>query len=58
MRYQKTINLAENLTAILFENQHLVGASMVLVRSKVYDTQEVNILFTGDYNNKNSFLGR
>ena len=56
MRYQKTINLAENLTAILFENQHLVGASMVLVRSKVYDTQEVNILFTGDYNNKNSFL--
>ncbi len=55
-RYQKTINLGENLTAMLFENQHLVGASMVLIRSKVYDTQEVNILFTGDYNNKNSFL--
>lgn len=56
MRYQKTINLGENLTAMLFENQHLVGASMVLVRSNVYDSQEVNILFTGDYNNKNSFL--
>lgn len=54
--YQKTIRLEDNLTAILFENQHLVGASMVLLRSNVYQGNEVNVLFTGDYNNKNSFL--
>lgn len=56
VKYQKTINLGEGLTAIIFQNSHLVGASMVLFRSSVYNGDEVNILFTGDYNNKNSFL--
>lgn len=56
VKFQKTISLGENLTAILFENQHLVGSSMILIRSNVYNGDEVNILFTGDYNNKNSFM--
>ena len=56
VRYQKTIKLDNDLTAILFENQHLVGSSIILLRSNVYNGDEVNVLFTGDYNNKNSFL--
>ena len=56
VRYRKEINFGENLRAIFFENQHLVGSSMILIRSSVYNGDEVNVLFTGDYNNKNSFL--
>lgn len=56
VKYQKTIKLDDDLTAIIFENQHLVGSSIILLRSNVYNGDEVNILFTGDYNNKNSFL--
>lgn len=55
-KYRKTINLDDSLTAMIFENQHIVGASMLLIRSNVYNGDEVNILFTGDYNKTNSFL--
>ena len=56
VKYEKTISIGENVTATFFRNQHLVGSSMILIRSNVYNGDEVNVLFTGDYNNKNSFL--
>jgi metallo-beta-lactamase family protein len=53
--YEK-ICVHENVNLWFFPNGHLMGAAMVLVQIHYPGYQDVNILFTGDYNNKNMFF--
>ena len=39
-----------------FDNGHLVGACMVLVQISFPGYEDINLLFMGDYNNKNIFM--
>lgn len=45
-----------NVRLTFYENGHLVGASMVLVKISYPGYEDINIFFMGDYNNKNMFL--
>lgn len=39
-----------------FQNAHMPGAVIILVRAKYEGFESINTLFTGDYNDKNSFF--
>lgn len=58
--YEKTINLDENIKVTFFMNGHLPGASVILLQIKYREYnnhhEDINLLFTGDYNNKNMFF--
>ena len=54
--YEKTISLSKNIDVTFFKNGHLVGASFILVTIHYYGCDDINILFTGDYNNYNPFF--
>lgn len=45
-----------NIKVTFLINGHLVGAAMILVNICYPDYEDINILFTGDYNNKNIFF--
>lgn len=53
--FEETFKINDNIEATFFENGHLLGAALILIRAK-YDNEELNILFTGDYNNHNFFF--
>lgn len=53
--YNETIQINENVRVNLFENAHLPGAAVILVRISSPEYEDINLLFTGDYNNKNVF---
>lgn len=38
------------------KNGHLVGAALILVQISYPNYEDINLLFTGDYNNKNMFF--
>ena len=54
--YNETIQINEHIKVNFFENAHLPGAAIILVRVSYPDFEDINMLFTGDYNNKNVFL--
>lgn len=54
--FEKTIKITENIKVTFFKNGHLLGASIILVRISAEDCNDINLLFTGDYNNKNMFF--
>lgn len=54
--YDKRIRVDENITATFFKNGHLVGSSFILVQISYPGQNDINLLFTGDYNNKNTFF--
>lgn len=53
--YGEIINVMEGIKATFFTNGHLIGAALILVQIKHPGYEDINILFTGDYNNKNVF---
>lgn len=53
--YDDTIEITENIRVNFFENAHLPGAAVLLVRIAFPGEEDINILFTGDYNNKSIF---
>lgn len=53
--YDHTIEITENIRVNLFENDHLPGAALTLVRIAYPGEENINLLFTGDYNNKSVF---
>ena len=53
--YEKTIKINQHIKATFFTNGHLVGAACILVQIKYPGYDDINLLFTGDYNNKNIF---
>lgn len=56
VEYYSPIQLCENAYVTFIPNAHMVGASQILFQLKENGFNNVNILFTGDYNNKNIFF--
>lgn len=54
--YFESIQVHPNVVATFFPNGHLVGAAIILVQISYPEYDDINILFTGDYNNKNIFF--
>lgn len=60
--FEETIRINDNIKLTFFMNGHLAGAAVVLFQIKyrehgsMYNRQDINLLFTGDYNNKNMFF--
>ncbi len=55
-KYFEPIQVHPNVVATFFPNGHLVGAALILVQISYPGYDDINILFTGDYNNKNIFF--
>jgi len=56
IKYNETIEVMEGIKATFFKNGHLVGSALILVQISYPDYEDINILFTGDYNGKNVFF--
>lgn len=54
--FNETIEVHPNINVTFFSNGHLVGASLILIQISCYGYEDINLLFTGDYNNKNLFF--
>ena len=54
--FGKWVHVRSNVDVAFFNNGHLFGASMILVKISYPGENDINLLFTGDYNNKNVFL--
>ena len=54
--FEETININKYIKATFFKNGHLLGAAMILIQIQYNDEDAINLLFTGDYNNKNVFF--
>lgn len=52
----ETVNYNENVRFTFFKNGHLLGASLILVQLSYSGYEDINILFTGDYNFQNTFF--
>lgn len=53
--YDETIQVNEMVRVNFFENAHLPGAALILVRISYPEHEDINLLFTGDYNSKSAF---
>lgn len=53
--YDHSIEITDNIRINFFENDHLPGAALILVRISYPGEENINLLFTGDYNNKSVF---
>lgn len=58
VEYNQIIHLTDNIKFCLFPNGHLFGASCILIQIKYRDSsgthyEDINLFFSGDYNNKN-----
>lgn len=54
--YEIPCYITPNIKATFFVNGHLVGAALILVQISYPGYEDINILFTGDYNDKNMFF--
>lgn len=55
-KYNETIEICEHVKVTFFMNGHLMGASIILVQISYPGYEDINLLFTGDYNKKNMFF--
>ena len=57
-KYKETIKPCGNnrIKVTFFKNGHLMGAAIILVQISYPGCEDINLLFTGDYNNKNIFF--
>lgn len=55
-KYEETIYINRHIKATFFVNGHLLGAAIILVQISFPGYDDINILFTGDYNSKNLFF--
>lgn len=56
VEFNSKIEITPNISITLLKNGHLVGAAMILVEIHYPGEEDINLLFSGDYNNKNSFF--
>ena len=56
VNFEETININKYIKVTFFKNGHLLGAAMILIQIQYNDEDAINLLFTGDYNNKNVFF--
>lgn len=54
-QYKEPIKVDERVEVYFFRNCHLPGAALILVKIKCPGYEDINILFTGDYNNRSTF---
>ena len=54
--YGETVKINDNVKVTFLNNGHLVGAALILVQISYPEYEDINLLFTGDYNNKNMFF--
>lgn len=54
--FKQSIIIDDHITVTFIKNGHLVGAALILVQIKYPGCRDINILFTGDWNNKNMFF--
>lgn len=54
--YYKPIRYSENIIITFFPNGHLLGAALILVQLIYPGYEGINLLFTGDYNDKNALF--
>lgn len=50
------VEITDHIKVTFLSNGHLIGASMILVQISYPEQEDINLLFTGDYNNKNIFF--
>lgn len=55
-KYNETIQIGENVNVTFLNNGHLVGAALILVQISYPGFNDINMLFTGDYNKQNMFF--
>lgn len=55
-KYGQPVYITPNIKATFFINGHLLGAAMILVQINYTGHPDINLFFTGDYNNKNMFF--
>lgn len=55
-KHNETFNINDNIRTTLFINGHLNGAALILIQISYPGYEDINLLFTGDYNNKNVFF--
>ncbi len=55
-KFNEPIAVHPNVKVTFLKNGHLVGSAMILVQISYPEFEDINILFTGDYNNKNMFF--
>lgn len=54
--FSETIQLNDRIKATFFKNGHLIGAALILVQISYPGREDINLLFTGDYNKSNMFF--
>ena len=55
--YNELIRINENITLTFIPNGHIIGSAMVLLQIHGIDEDDnINLLFSGDYSNRNSFF--
>lgn len=54
--FEKTIPVDDRIKVTFIQNGHLIGAALILVQIRYPGEDTINLLFTGDYNNKNMFF--
>ncbi len=54
--YNETIKIGEYIKVTFFPNGHLPGAAVILVSISYPQYEDINLLFTGDYNCRNMFF--
>ena len=56
VHYDVNVQINEHIKFTFLSNGHLLGSAMILLQISYPGEQDINILFTGDYNNKNMFF--
>lgn len=54
--FKETVKIDDHIRVTFFKNGHLIGAALILVQIKYPGCNDINLLFTGDYNNQNMFF--
>lgn len=54
--YHKEIKYNDNISIYFFDNGHVPGAVVTLIRLTYPDYEDVNIIISGDYNDHNTFF--
>lgn len=55
-KYNQAVQVNDFVKATFLKNGHLIGAAMILVQISYPGCEDINLLFTGDYNNQNMFF--
>ncbi len=55
-KYFESFYIGNYVKVTFLSNGHLVGAASILVQISYPDCDDINLLFTGDYNNQNIFF--